>query len=44
MNILVLSRSPQKGGNTDLMVNAFVKGTSENHHVEYDEKYELVYC
>ena len=34
MNILVLSGSPRKGGNTDLMVNAFVKGTSEHYHVE----------
>ena len=34
MNILVLSDSPRKGGNTDLMVNGFVNDTSEHHHVE----------
>ena len=26
MNILILSGSPRKGGNTDLLVEAFVKG------------------
>ncbi len=34
MNILVLSGSPLKGGNTDLLVEAFAKGTSQKHHVE----------
>ena len=34
MNILILSGSPRKGGNTDLLVDAFVKGTSQKHHVE----------
>ncbi len=34
MNILILSGSPRKGGNTDLLVEAFVKGTSQKHHVE----------
>ena len=34
MNILVLSGSPRKGGNTDLLVDAFVKGASPKHHVE----------
>ena len=34
MNILILSGSPRKGGNTDLLVEAFVEGTSEQHHVE----------
>ncbi len=34
MNILILSGSPRKGGNTDLLVEAFVKGASQNHHVE----------
>ena len=34
MNILVLSGSPRKGGNTDLLVDAFVRGTSPRHHVE----------
>ena len=34
MNILVLSGSPRKGGNTDLLVDAFVRGASPRHHVE----------
>lgn len=34
MNILVLSGSPRRGGNTDLLVEAFVKGASERHSVE----------
>ena len=34
MNILILSGSPWKGGNTDLLVEAFVKGASQKHHVE----------
>ena len=34
MNILVLSESPRKGGNTYFMVNGFVNGTSEHPHVE----------
>ena len=34
MNILILSGSPRKGGNTDLLVDAFVKGASPKHHVE----------
>jgi multimeric flavodoxin WrbA len=34
MNILILSGSPRKGGNTDLVVEAFVKGVSQKHHVE----------
>ena len=34
MNILILSGSPRRGGNTDLLVEAFVKGTSQKHHVE----------
>ena len=33
-NILILSGSPRKGGNTDLMVDAFVKGASKLHNVE----------
>lgn len=34
MKILVLSGSPRKGGNTDLLVEAFVNGASEKHVVE----------
>ena len=34
MNILILSGSPRKGSNTDLLVEAFVKGASQKHHVE----------
>ena len=34
MTILILSGSPRKGGNTDLLVEAFVKGASQRHHVE----------
>ncbi len=34
MNILVLSGSPRNGGNTDLLVGAFVKGASQKHKVE----------
>ena len=34
MNILILSGSPRKGGNTELLVEAFVKGASQKHHVE----------
>ena len=34
MNILILLGSPRKGGNTELLVEAFVKGASQKHHVE----------
>ena len=34
MNILILSGSPRKSGNTELLVEAFVKGASQKHHVE----------
>ena len=34
MNILILSGSPRKNGNTDLLVEAFSKGAAEKHHVE----------
>ena len=34
MNILILSGSPRKGGNTDLLVDAFAKGASPRHYVE----------
>ena len=33
MNIVVLSGSPRKGGNTDMLVDAFVKGARENNDV-----------
>ena len=35
MNIVILSGSPRKGGNTELLVEAFAKGAEEKqHHVE----------
>ena len=34
MRILILSGSPRKDGNTELLVEAFVKGASQKHHVE----------
>ena len=34
MNILILSGSPRRGGNTELLVEAFVKGASQKHHVD----------
>ena len=34
MNILMISGSPRKGGNTELLAEAFAKGASEHHHVE----------
>lgn len=34
MNIIVLAGSPRKGGNTDILVESFVKGASQKHHVE----------
>ena len=34
MKILILSGSPRKGGNTDLLVEEFVKGASQKHKVE----------
>ena len=33
-NIIVLLGSPRKGGNTDLLVDAFVKGAEKNNNVE----------
>ena len=34
MNILIISGSPRKSGNTELLVDAFARGASEHHHVE----------
>ena len=34
MNILILSGSPRKDGNTELLAEAFAKGATEHHHVE----------
>ena len=34
MNILILSGSPRKGGNSELLAGAFAKGASAQHHVE----------
>lgn len=31
-NILVLVGNPRKGGNTDILVNAFIEGTLEAGH------------
>ncbi len=33
MNILILAGSPRKGGNTDLLVEAFVEGSSQKHNM-----------
>ncbi len=40
MNILILAGSPRKGGNTDLLVEAFVKGASQKHKVEVVSVYD----
>ena len=34
MNVVILSGSPRRGGNTDLLVEAFAKGASQKHAVE----------
>lgn len=34
MNIVILSGSPRKGGNTDLLVKAFAEEASQRHNVE----------
>ena len=34
MNILIISGSPRKGGNTELLAEAFAKGAAAHHHVE----------
>ena len=44
MNILILSGSPRKGGNTDLLVEAFVKGASQKHHVEVVSVHDYKVC
>ena len=33
-NILIINGSPRKGGNTELLAEAFAKGASANNHVE----------
>ena len=44
MNILILSGSPRKGGNTELLVEAFVKGASKKHHVEVVSVHDYKVC
>ena len=34
MNILIINGSPRKGGNTELLVDAFARGAAKHHHVE----------
>ena len=34
MNILIISGSPRKGGNTALLAEAFAKGAAAHHHME----------
>ena len=34
MNILIISGSHRKGGNTELLAEAFAKGAAAHHHVE----------
>ena len=34
MSILIISGSPRKGGNTELLAEAFAKGAANHHHVE----------
>ena len=34
MKILIISGSPRKGGNTELLAEAFAKGAAEHQHVE----------
>ena len=34
MSILIISGSPRKGGNTELLAEAFAKGAAKHHHVE----------
>ena len=34
MKILILSGSPRKGGNTELLVDAFIRGAAKHHHVQ----------
>ena len=34
MNIVVLSGSMRRGGNTDTLVDAFVKGAEKNNNIE----------
>ena len=32
MNIIILNGSPIKNGNTQFMIDAFIKGASQNNH------------
>ena len=34
MNILIINGSPRKGGNTELLVDAFAQGIAKHHQVE----------
>ena len=34
MKILILSGSPRKGGNTELLLDAFIRGAAKHHHVQ----------
>ena len=34
MSILIISGSPRKGGNTELLAEAFANGAAKHHHVE----------
>ena len=34
MNILILTGSPRKGGNTDILAKSFADGASKHHHVD----------
>lgn len=46
MNILILDGSPRKGGNTDLLVDAFAEGANKNNDVEivYVRNYHINPC
>ena len=46
MNILILSGSPRRDGNTEQLVEAFAKGAVKHHHVEivYVRDYKVNPC